>query len=61
MPSEAIWRRASYVMQTSIARTLDFSPFATRSAPNANMMLYASIYLLLALAAALYRFHQRDL
>jgi ABC-type transport system involved in multi-copper enzyme maturation permease subunit len=25
MPSEAIWRRASYVMQSSIARTLDFS------------------------------------
>lgn len=61
MPSEAIWRRASYVMQTSIARTLDFSPFATRSAPNTTMMLYAAIYLLLALAAALYRFHQRDL
>lgn len=61
MPSEAMWRRASYVMQTSIARTLDFSPFATRSAPNTTMMLYAVIYLLLALAAALYRFHQRDL
>jgi len=61
MPSESIWRRASYVMQSSIARTLDFSPFATRSAPSGTMMLYAIVYLLLALAAALYRFHQRDL
>jgi hypothetical protein len=61
MPSESIWRRASYVMQTSIARTLDFSPFATRSAPNINMMFYAFIYLLFALGGALYRFHQRDL
>lgn len=61
MPSESIWRRASYVMQSSIARTLNFSPFATRSAPSTTMMLYASVYLLLALAAALYRFHQRDL
>jgi Cu-processing system permease protein len=61
MPSEAIWRRASYVMQTSIARTLDLSPFATRSAPSATMMLYAIVYLLLALCAAIYRFHQRDL
>jgi Cu-processing system permease protein len=61
MPSEAIWRRASYVMQSSIARTLDLSPFATRSAPSATMMLYACIYLLLGLSAALYRFHQRDL
>ena len=61
MPSEAIWRRASYVMQSSIARTLDFSPFATRSAPSATMMLYAIAYLLLALSLALYRFQQRDL
>jgi Cu-processing system permease protein len=61
MPSEAIWRRASYVMQTSIARTLDFSPFATRSAPNTTMMLYAAAYLLLALSLAVYHFHQRDL
>lgn len=61
MPSESIWRRASYVMQTSIARTLDFSPFATRSAPSAAMMLYAAFYLILALSLALYRFRQRDL
>jgi Cu-processing system permease protein len=61
MPSEAIWRRASYVMQSSIARTLDFSPFATRSAPNTTMMLYAIAYLLVALGLALYRFQQRDL
>jgi Cu-processing system permease protein len=61
MPSEAIWRRASYVMQSSIARTLDFSPFATRSAPNTTMMLYAIAYLLVALCLALYRFQQRDL
>lgn len=61
MPSEAIWRRASYVMQSSFARTLDLSPFTTRSAPSATMMLYAIVYLLLALFAALFRFHQRDL
>ena len=41
MPSEAIWRRASYVMQSSMARTLDFSPFTTRSAPSTTMVLYA--------------------
>ena len=61
MPSEAIWRRASYVMQSSIARTLDFSPFTTRSAPSTTMMLYAIVYLLVALALALYRFQRRDL
>ena len=61
MPSEAVWRRASYAMQSSIARTLDLSPFATRSVPSATMMFYAMVYLLMALFAAMYRFHQRDL
>jgi ABC-2 type transport system permease protein len=61
MPSEAIWRRASYVMQSSIARTIDLSPFATRSAPSVTMMFYAIAYLLIALSLALYRFQQRDL
>jgi hypothetical protein len=48
-------------MQSSFTRTLDFSPFATRSAPSPAMMVYATIYLLLALSYALYRFQQRDL
>jgi Cu-processing system permease protein len=61
MPSEASWRRASYVMQSSLARTLDFSPFATRSAPSPAMVAYAIAYLLLAMALALHRFQQRDL
>jgi Cu-processing system permease protein len=61
MPTESIWRRTSYVMQSSFTRTLDFSPFATRSAPSPAMMVYAIIYLLLALSYALYRFQQRDL
>lgn len=61
MPSESIWRRASYAMQSSVARTLDLSPFATRSAPSNTMMLYAVVYLFAALSLALYRFNQRDL
>lgn len=61
MPSEAIWRRASYVMQSSITRTMDLSPFATRSAPSITMMVYATVYLLAALFLAIYRFQQRDL
>lgn len=61
MPSEAIWRRASYVMQSSVSRMIDFSPMATFSAPSTNMVIYACVYLLVALALALYRFHQRDL
>jgi len=61
MPSECVWRRASYVMQSATSRALDFSPFATRSAPSGVMMLYAVLYLLVALSVALYHFRQRDL
>jgi Cu-processing system permease protein len=61
MPSEAMWRRASYAMQSSLARTLDFSPFGTRSVPSNTMMVYAVVYLLVALLLAIRRFHQRDL
>ncbi len=61
MPSEALWRRASYVMQSAISRSLDFSPFAARSAPSTVMVGYAVFYLLLTLVLALYHFQERDL
>ena len=60
MPSESVWRRASYVMQSTTARSLDLSPFATRSAPSGVMMAYAVFYLLVALFAALHHFRNRD-
>jgi len=61
MPSEAIWRRASFEMQSSFARSLRFSPFSDVSAPSGVMVEYAIIYMLVALVAALYHFHRRDL
>ena len=61
MPSEAIWRRAAYEMQSAILRTLDFSPFASRSAPSLAMLVYAALYITAALAIALYQFERRDL
>ena len=61
MPSESVWRRASFEMQSSFARSLRFSPFSEASAPSAAMVGYAIAYLLVALAVALYHFHRRDL
>jgi hypothetical protein len=49
------------MMQSALGRTLDISPFGTRSAPSVAMVGYAIAYLLVALALALYRFQQRDL
>jgi ABC-type transport system involved in multi-copper enzyme maturation permease subunit len=61
MPSEAIWRRAEFDMQSPLAGALPFSPFTNVSIPSHTMIGYAIVYLLIALLLALYRFQQRDL
>ena len=61
MPSEALWRRASFEMQSSFARALPFTPFSSASAPSVTMIGYAVAYMVLALCIALYYFHHRDL
>ncbi|MGH9524343.1 MAG: ABC transporter permease [Terriglobales bacterium] len=61
MPSEAIWRRAAYEMQSPIAGSLPFSPFANISVPSGVMIGYAGVYLLIAMAIGVYHFHRRDL
>ena len=61
MPTESIWRRASFEMQSSFTRSLQFSPFSNASAPSIAMLGYAVVYLLVALIVAIYLFQQRDL
>ena len=61
MPSEAVWRRAAFEMQSPLAGALQFSPFADISVPSMAMIGYASVYLLVALVIAIYHFDQRDL
>ncbi|HEV2315382.1 MAG TPA: ABC transporter permease subunit [Candidatus Acidoferrales bacterium] len=61
MPSESIWRRAAFEMQTPLAGSLPFSPFANVSIPSPTMIGYAGCYLLVALGIAVYHFHGRDL
>jgi Cu-processing system permease protein len=61
MPSESMWRRASFEMQSSLARSIQFSPFSSASAPSAAMVGYAVVYLLIAFSVALYNFQERDL
>ena len=45
MPSESLWRRAAYEMQTPLAGSLSFSPFANVSIPSVTAMVYAGVYL----------------
>lgn len=61
MPTEAIWRRAAFLMQPPLAGALQFSPFANISVPSGAMVGYGGFYLLAALAIAIYHFQNRDL
>jgi Cu-processing system permease protein len=61
MPSEAVWRRAAFEMESPLAGSIQFSPFADVSVPSRAMIVYAAAYLLLALIVATAHFRQRDL
>ncbi len=61
MPSEAMWKRAAYLMQPPIMRQLGFGPFMAMSAPSNVMVAYAGAYLIVALALAVRSFNRRDL
>jgi len=61
MPSESLWRRAAYEMQSPLVGALGFSPFSNASTPSVAMVGYAAVYLAMALAFAIRRFGRRDL
>jgi len=61
MPSEALWRRAAFEMQSPLASAMRISPFSTLSVPSTAMVFYAGLYLVIALVIAIRRFSQRDL
>jgi ABC-2 type transport system permease protein len=61
IPSEALWRRAAYEMQTPLAGVLGMSPFAATSVPSLLMVIYAILYLVVALILSIRIFQRRDL
>ena len=61
MPTEALWKRAVFEMQSPIVQALGFSPFASSSVPSPFMVGYACLYGILALALAIRQFTKRDL
>jgi len=61
MPSEALWKRAAYEMQSPVAAALGFSPFTTNSVPSPLMILYAGVFMFGALYLAIRQFSRRDL
>jgi ABC-type transport system involved in multi-copper enzyme maturation permease subunit len=61
MPSESLWRRAAYEMQTPLAGSLSFSPFANVSIPSVTAVVYAGVYFVFILGAAMVSLNRRDL
>lgn len=63
MPSEALWKRAAYLMQPPFLRELGLSstPFGAASAPSDAMVVYAILYTAAAFALAIRWFARRDL
>lgn len=61
MPSESLWRRAVFEMQSPLAGAMNFSPFSNASVPSMTMVAYAAAYLLVALLLALHQFRVKDL
>jgi ABC-type transport system involved in multi-copper enzyme maturation permease subunit len=61
IPSEALWKRAAFEMQSPLVSALGFSPFTAASMPSQIMVFYGLIYGLLALWLAIRLFTRRDL
>ncbi len=61
IPSEALWKRAAFEMQSPLVAALGFSPFSATSAPSPLMVAYAVVYTLAMLGLALRQFQRRDL
>jgi ABC-type transport system involved in multi-copper enzyme maturation permease subunit len=61
VPTEALWRRAAYEMQSPLASSLGVSPFAAFSVPSLLMVLYAMLYLVIVFAIAVSTFNRRDI
>ena len=61
IPTEALWRRAAYEMQTPLASALGMSPFGAFSVPSVLMILYAVVYLVIVFAIAVSTFQRRDI
>jgi hypothetical protein len=61
IPTEALWRRAAYEMQSPLSGALGMSPFGAFSVPSLWMVAYAIVYLVIVLAMAVNTFKHRDI
>ena len=60
-PSESLWKRAAFEMQTPLLGTFFGSPFVSLSVPSPLMIGYTFLYLIVVLFIAVRIFQNRDL
>ena len=60
-PSESLWKRAAFEMQTPLLGTFFGSPFVSLSVPSPLMIGYTFLYLIVVLFIAVHIFQSRDL
>jgi len=63
LPTEAVFRRAAFIMTSPVAQALGLmnGPVFVASVPSALMVVYAALYLLAVLGLAVRQFNRRDL
>jgi Cu-processing system permease protein len=61
IPSEALWKRAVFEMQSPLAGVIGTTPFTASSVPSPLMIEYAALYAAVILALAIRQFKRRDL
>lgn len=61
LPTEALWKRAAYLMQPPLFQQFASTPFAVTSVPSVAMVWYALLYCAVAVVLAIRLFGQRDL
>ncbi len=61
LPSEALWRRASYEVESPLVRLIGVTPFSSTSVPSPVMIAYAVLYAIVVFFLAVRHFSKRDL
>ena len=61
MPSEAMWRLVSSLVQPPLVREMGMGPFTLFSQPSNAMVIYAVIYVIVLMGSAILKFERRDL
>ncbi|HKQ57515.1 MAG TPA: ABC transporter permease [Candidatus Eisenbacteria bacterium] len=61
MPAESLWQRAAWLMQPTIMRELQITPFSPASVPSPAMVWWAAGYTVVLLVVAIRGFSKRGL